>query len=214
MKLLSVCVALPRVVEINGRRVSTAIDKLPVGGRVWLGKLGLAGDGQADHKVHGGVHQAAYSYPVEHYAHWQAVLGVEALPHGTFGENFTTSGLLEDDVCVGDILRIGGAVVQVTLPRLPCFKFAHKIGRPDVLKAFLHSGRSGFYHRVLTEGEVGAGDAIERLERDPAGITIRAVLGLQKLGEGDAALLHRALAIQSLAPLLRRDLEKRLAVES
>lgn len=105
-------------------------------------------------------------------------------------------------------------MVQVTLPRLPCFKFAHKIGRPDLLKEFLHSGHSGFYLRVLTEGAVGAGDEIAILEREPAGITIRAVLGLQRLQEGGRELLHRALAIPSIAPVLKRDLEKRLAAES
>lgn len=214
MKLLSVNVALPQEIEINGKPVSTGIYKLPVPGRVWLGRLGLAGDGQADLTVHGGEHQAAYSYPFEHYAHWQAVLARPSLPPGTFGENFTVSGLLEDEICVGDTLRIGGAVVQVTLPRLPCFKFAHKIGQPAILKEFLQSGRSGFYLRVLTEGEVGAGDEIELLERDPAGITIRAVLGLQRLGEGDAAGLRRALTISSLAPTLRGELEKRLVSET
>lgn len=214
MKLLSVNVALPQEVEINGKPVSTGIYKLPVPGRIWLGKLGLAGDGQADLTVHGGEHQAAYSYPFEHYAHWQSVLGRESFPHGTFGENFTVTGLLEDEVCVGDILRIGDAVVQVTLPRLPCFKFAHKIGEPTILKEFLQSGRSGFYHRVLTEGEVGAGDAIELLQRDSAGVTIRSALGMQRLGEGDPETLRRALGIPSLAPGLKRDLEKRLAAET
>lgn len=211
MKLLSVNVALPQEVEINGKPVLTGIYKLPVEGRIWLGKLGLAGDGQADLTVHGGEHQAAYSYPHEHYAHWQAVLGRESLPYGTFGENFTISGLLGEEACVGDILRIGGAVVQVTLPRLPCFKFGHKIGRPDILKEFLHSGRSGFYHRVLSEGDVGAGDAIELLERAAAGITVRTVLGLQRLGEGDGETLRRTLAIPSLAPSLRHELAARLA---
>jgi len=214
MKLLSVNVARPQAVEINGRPVLTGIYKLPISRRARLEELGLDGDGQADLTVHGGKHQAAYAYPSEHYSHWQAVLGGDTLPHGTFGENFTTSGILEDEVCVGDILRIGGAVVQVTMPRLPCFKFAHKVGRPEILKEFLHSGRSGFYLRVLAEGEVGAGDDLTLLERDPAGITVRAVLGLQKLHEGGTADLRRALAIPSLAPLLRSDLEKRLATES
>ena len=214
MKLLSVNVAPVREVEINGKPVLTGIYKQPVSGRVWLGKLSLDGDAQADHTVHGGEHQAAYAYPHEHYAHWQTVLGREALPHGTFGENLTVGGLLESEVNVGDILRIGAAVVQVTLPRLPCFKFGHKIGRPDILKEFLHSGKSGFYLRVLTEGEVGAGDDIEVIERDPAGITIRAVLGLQRLNEGDAELLRRALAIPSLPPVLKSDLARRFAAES
>lgn len=196
---------------MNGRMVLTGIYKEPVSHRVRLGKFTLDGDGQADLSVHGGEHQAAYAYPVEHYAHWQAVLGRDLLPPGTFGENFTTRGLLEDEVRVGDIVRIGGAVVQITMPRLPCFKFAHKVGRPEIVKEFLHSGRSGFYLRVLTEGEVGADDDVAMLERDPAGITIRMALGLQKMQEGDAEQLRRTLAIPSLAPLLRNDLEKRLA---
>jgi MOSC domain-containing protein YiiM len=214
MKLLSVNVALPQEIEVNGTRVLTGIYKLPVAGRVRLGRLGLDGDGQADLTVHGGEHQAAYAYPHEHYAHWQNVLGRDALPPGTFGENFTTSGLLETGVNVGDVLQIGAATVQVTLPRLPCFKFGHKIGRPALIKEFLHSGFSGFYLRVLTEGEVGAGDDIAVLRRDPAGLTIRAALGLQRLGEGDAAQLRRALSIDSLAAPLRHDFEKRLAAET
>lgn len=211
MKLISVNIGLPQEVEINGKPVLTGIYKTPTPNRLRLGRLTLVGDGQADLTVHGGEHQAAYSYPVEHYAHWESVLQRAPLAHGSFGENFTISGLLEDDVCVGDIWQVGGAVVQVTLPRLPCFKFGHRIGRPDILKEFLHSGRSGFYHRVLAEGEVGAGDVITVLERDPVGLTIRAALGLQKLGEGDDVLLRRALKIESLAPLLRRDIEARLA---
>ncbi len=210
MKLLSVNVALPREVEINGNPVATGIYKDPVSGPVWLGRLQLAGDGQADLTVHGGEFQAAYSYPVEHYAHWAQVMGRESFPHGMFGENFTISGLLEDAVCIGDIWRIGEARVQVTMPRLPCFKFGHKIGRPAILKEFLHSGHSGFYHRVLTEGSVKAGDEIELLERDPRGITVRRMLGMQKLGEGDAASVRQALEIDCLPPSLRRDLEARL----
>ncbi len=211
MKLLSLNIALPQTVEINGKPVLTGIYKQPVAGRVRLGRLGLAGDGQADLTVHGGEHQAVYSYPIEHYAHWQRVLQSAALPFGTFGENFTISGWLEETVCVGDIWQIGGAQIQVTLPRLPCFKFGHKVGKPDILKDFLYSGRSGFYHRVLTEGLVGAGDEIKLVQRDPAGLTVRMALGMQKLGEGDEPLLRRALQIPSLSPVLRRDLAARLA---
>lgn len=210
MKLMSLNIALPQTVEINGKPVRTGIYKQPVAGRVRLGRLGLVGDGQADHTVHGGEHQAVYSYPIEHYAHWQQVLQSAALPFGTFGENFTISGWLEETVCVGDIWQIGAAQIQVTLPRLPCFKFGHKVGQPDILKEFLHSGHSGFYHRVLTEGLVGAGDEIKLVQRDSAGLTVRMALGLQKLGEGDEALVRRALQIPSLSPVLRRDLTARL----
>jgi MOSC domain-containing protein YiiM len=212
-KLLSINVAQPREVEINGRPVATGIYKEAVSGPVWLGRLTLAGDGQADLTVHGGEYQAAYSYPVEHYAHWEQVMGVANYPPGMFGENFTVSGLLEDDVCVGDIWRIGEARLQVTSPRVPCFKFGHKIGRPSILREFLHSGRSGFYHRVVEEGLVAAGDAIELLEKDAREITVRQILGMQKLGEGDAASLRRALEIGCLPPGLRRELESRLSGE-
>jgi MOSC domain-containing protein YiiM len=215
MKILSVNVGLPQLIEINGKQVLTGIYKNPIQNRIWLGKLTLAGDGQADTAVHGGEHQAVYSYPLEHYKYWQDNLHLSNLPLGTFGENFTVTGLLEDKVCVGDVLQIGnaqtGAVIQVTMPRIPCFKFGHKINRPDVLDAFLRSGRSGFYQRVLTEGEVGEGDAITILERDPERISIRTMLGLQKLGEGNDALLKRALNVRSLAPLLRNIFEERLA---
>ncbi|MDR3405051.1 MAG: MOSC domain-containing protein [Chthoniobacter sp.] len=211
MKLLSVNVAMPREVEISGKLVSTAIYKEPVTGPVWLGRLTLAGDGQADLTVHGGEYQAAYSYPIEHYAHWEKTVGEKSFSPGMFGENFTISGLLEDTVCIGDIWRIGEVRVQVTMPRLPCFKFGHKIGWPAILKEFLYSGYSGFYQRVLSEGWVTAGADIEVLERDRRGFTVRQMLGMQKLDEGDASSLSRALEIECLPPSLRRDLEMRLA---
>jgi MOSC domain-containing protein YiiM len=215
MKLHSVNVALPREVEINGRLVATGIYKETVAGPVWLGRLTLAGDGQADLTVHGGEHQAAYSYPVEHYAHWEQVMGTGPFAHGQFGENFTLSGGTETEVCIGDVWQIGEtARVQVTMPRLPCFKFGHKMGRPQILKEFLHSGFSGYYHRVLQEGAVAAGDDIRLLERDPRGITVRQMLGIQRLGEGDAAGVERALEIECLPPSLREELEKRLGTLS
>jgi len=215
MKLLSVNVALPKLVKIDGKDVLTGIYKLPVKGRVWLGRLKLVGDGQADASVHGGEHQAAYCYPVEHYAYWQNRLNLADLPFGTFGENFTISGLLEEDICIGDILQIGdaktGAKVQVTMPRIPCFKFGDKIGHPDILDEFLRSGKSGFYLRVIQTGEVAASDAITILVRDPQAINIRTTLGMQKMDEGDAELLKRALSVTSLTPLLRQIFEQRLA---
>ena len=181
MQLISVNTATPTLVEINGIQVNTGIYKKPQSGKIWLSKSNLAGDGQADLTVHGGEFQAVYSYPVEHYAYWQKVLDKSTLPYGTFGENFTVSDLLEDDVYVGDVFSVGSAVIQATMPRIPCFKFGHKIGKPDILPMFLHSGRSGFYHKVIEEGEVGAGDAIHRLDRPAHSISIRMALGLQKL---------------------------------
>lgn len=210
MQLLSVNVAQPRAVEINGRLVPTGIYKEPVANRLWMGSLNLAGDGQADLTVHGGRDMAVYAYPFEHYSHWQKVLGADTFPFGMFGENLTVSGLLEDEVCIGDVFEIGTALLQVTMPRIPCFKLGHKLGRPAIIKDFLHSGRSGFYYRVLREGEVGPGDTIHCVQRDAKAINVRTLLGLQKLGEGDPATLQRALSIESLAPALREDLQKRL----
>jgi len=211
MKILSVNVAPVAQVKINGTLVRTGINKTPVAGAVWLRKLGFDGDQQADLTVHGGEHQAAYSYPFEHYGHWQGRLGyTEPLPFGTFGENLTTEGLLETEAFVGDVYRFGGALVQVTSPRLPCFKFGHKIGRPDLLQDFLHSGHSGFYLRIREEGKVSAGDEIRLVERDSRGISVRTILGLQKLSEGDADSLRMAISIPTLAPRLRRELEARL----
>lgn len=210
MQITSINVAMPNTIEIKGKPVLTSIYKEPVTGSVWLGKLGLTGDGQADLTVHGGEHQALYSYPVEHYEYWQNRLHIPQLAPGTFGDNFTTSGLLEDEICVGDILSIGEALVQVTMPRIPCFKFGHKIGHPEILNEFLRSGKSGFYQHVLTEGYVKVGDKIVLVERDPNQISIRTALGLQKLDEGDAPLLEQALKIKSLAPLLKNIYEQRL----
>lgn len=210
MQLISVNTATPTIVDINGIQVNTGIYKKPNSGKIWLSKSNLAGDGQADLTVHGGEFQAVYSYPVEHYAYWQKVLDKSTLPYGTFGENFTVSGLLEDDVYVGDVFSVGSAVIQATMPRIPCFKFGHKIGKPDILPMFLLSGRSGFYHKVIEEGEVGAGDAIHRLDRPAHSISIRMALGLQKLEEGDEHTLEQALRIEVLPPLLRKTYQQRL----
>jgi MOSC domain-containing protein YiiM len=217
MKLISVNVAIPKTIAINGNQISTGIYKNPVQEATWLGKLTLDGDDQADKKVHGGPDQAAYCYPLAHYTHWQNWLSRTALPYGTFGENFTITGLNEDNICIGDTLQIGEAIVQVTMPRIPCFKLAHKLGDPKIIKAFLHSGRSGFYLRVLNEGFVKAGDDISIISRDPQMITVHTALILQKLDldlikiTSPENMLINALAISSLAPLLKEEYTNRLA---
>lgn len=211
MKLISINVGMPKLVEIVGNQVNTGIYKTPQTGKVWLSKRNLEGDGQADLTVHGGEFQAAYSYPVEHYSYWEKTLSKPQLSYGTFGENFTVSGMLEDEVYVGDRFVIGDAIVEATMPRIPCFKFGHKIGKPDILPDFLASGRSGFYHKVIQEGYVQAGDAIVRIAHDPNSITIRRALGLQKLDEGDVEALQQALTLEQLPPLLRQVYQQRLA---
>ncbi len=215
MEVISVNVAQPSLVEINGKQVLTGIYKKPVSESVWLDALTLDGDDQADKKVHGGLDQAAYCYPHAHYAHWEHAFALPPLAHGAFGENFTTNGLSEDDVYIGDVLQIGNAIVQVTKPRIPCFKLAHKMGSPTFIKAFLKSGFSGFYVRVLTEGQVKAGDSISIINQDPKAISVRMALTLQKLdlqalGAEAAVLLRKALSIESLSQELETSYTKRL----
>jgi MOSC domain-containing protein YiiM len=176
MKLLSINVSLPQIVQYNGDLVRTGIFKTPVAGRAQLHRLGLKGDGQADLRVHGGVDKAVYLYPSEHYPYWQQILDRDDLTPGQFGENFTVEGLLENEVHVGDIFQIGTAVIQITEPRYPCYKLGIKMGRKDFLKLFWRSEFTGFYARVLEDGEVGAGDPIERLSQNPAKPTIQAVV--------------------------------------
>lgn len=154
-KLLSINVGLPRVVISDGKPASTGIFKEPVAGRIILRTLNLDGDRQADLSVHGGPTKAVYAYPSEHYEYWKRELPEIKLPWGMFGENFTTTGLLEAELNIGDKFRIGSAIVMVTEPRMPCYKLGIRFGRPDIIKRFLASGRTGFYFAVLQEGEVG-----------------------------------------------------------
>jgi MOSC domain-containing protein YiiM len=198
MKLLSINVARPRIVIAKGQRISTGIFKLPVEGPVMLRRLNLDGDRQADLSVHGGASKAVYAYPSEHFPYWQAQLPEMEITYGTFGENFTTEGLSEETTNIGDRFQIGGAVVMVTQPRVPCFKLAAKFGRDDILKRFLQSGRSGFYFAVVEEGMVEAGEAIERIHRDQNKVTVADINRLYLNGGDDIALLRRALQVEAL----------------
>jgi MOSC domain-containing protein YiiM len=210
MKVLSISVAHPRIVIAKGQRFSTGIFKGPVEGPVMLRQLNLDGDRQADLSVHGGPNKAAYAYPSEHYPLWRKEFPEMDLPYGMFGENFTTEGLNEDNTNIGDRFRIGEAVVMVTQPRQPCYKLAAKFGRDDILKLFLQSGRSGFYLAVVEEGMVEAGNVIERISRDPNGVTVADINRLFLNGGSDAALLRRALRVEALPDGYRKYLLQEL----
>lgn len=182
MKLLSIQVGRPRKVKWRGRTVVTGIHKSPVAGRIMLRRNNLDGDEQADLRVHGGWDKAVYVYPSEHYAFWRTELPGMPLPFGMFGENFTTEGLDESTVCIGDRFRIGGALVEVTQPRVPCYKLGVKFGRPDMPKRFHASGRFGFYLAVLEEGDVGTGDVWERIRHDTNAMSVAGSYRLHFLG--------------------------------
>ncbi len=198
MKLISVNVGLPCEVTWKGKTVTTGIFKEPVSERVMVRSLNLDGDGQADLTVHGGLDKAVYLYPFEHYAHWQDELSDTELPLGIFGENFTTTGLREAEVNIGDCFGIGTVKLMVTQPRLPCYKLGIRFGRPDMVKRFLSSRRTGFYFCVLQEGEVGAGDTLELVSRDDNNITVADITQLYVREEDNPELLHRAAQLEAL----------------
>jgi MOSC domain-containing protein YiiM len=220
MRLVSVNTGLPQEVTWHGRSVTTAIYKHPVEGRVALRKLNLEGDRQADLTVHGGEWKAVYCYPIEHYDYWKRELPDRELPMAIFGENFTTSGFLEDTVHLGDQLSAGSAHVVVTQPRLPCYKLGLRFQSDDMVKRFLASGRTGFYLAVTREGEVGAGDEIKVIGQDPNAVPVSEITRLyvaKSYDDDDVASVRRALQVAVLPEGWKayfRERLKRINVES
>jgi len=210
VKLISLNVALPRIVEYNGGPVATGIFKEPAPGPVMLRTLNLDGDRQADLSVHGGVSKAVYVYPSEHYEFWRTELPEMELPYGMFGENFTTEGLFEDAVNVGDRFRVGEAELMVTEPRLPCYKLGIKFGRPDIIRKFLQSRRTGFYFAVLKEGAVKAGDKIDLIRRDGNDVAISDITRLYAFERDDLATLRRAVKLEALSESWREYFQRRI----
>jgi MOSC domain-containing protein YiiM len=198
MKLISINVGLPRLVTLNGEPVSTGIFKEPVAGRVMLRTLNLDADRQADLSVHGGPSKAVYVYPSEHYDYWKRELPGMDLSWGIFGENFTSAGLFESDVNIGDRFSVGSALVMVTEPRMPCYKLGIKFGRADMVKKFLASERTGFYFAVLQEGEVGAGDPIELVEKTDPSVRVSDITRLYTREKRNLRLLRRAVEVEAL----------------
>jgi len=197
----------------HGRSVTTGIYKEPVEGRVRLGKLNLDGDRQADLTVHGGKYKAVYCYPISHYEYWKRELPGRQLPMGIFGENFTIDGVMEDSVHVGDRFSVGSADVIVTQPRLPCYKLGVRLQSDDMVKRFLASGRTGFYFAVTQEGEVGAGDEVKVISREPNSVPVSEITRLyiaKRYAEDDVASVERALRVASLPEAWKEYFRERL----
>ncbi len=207
MQLVSVNVGVPREMDWRGREVLTSIWKTEVSDRRWVDRLNVAGDAQADLVAHGGEHRAVYVYDVSAYRHWERELGRADFVHGQFGENFTVEGLADDEVCVGDRYRIGGALFEVTQPRVTCYKVGLRMAEPRMPALLYTHGRPGFYLRVLEEGEVGAGDQIERVAVGPEAMTVREISALLYLPGQTATRLERALAIPALSEGWRHSFE-------
>lgn len=198
MRLVSLNIARPRLTMYKGTTINTGIFKKPVSGRVALRSLNLDGDRQADLSVHGGPYKAVYGYPSEHYGYWRTELPGMDLPWGMFGENLTTAGVTETDLHIGDRVKIGSAILMIRQPRMPCYKLAAKFQRDDLIERFLASGRSGFYFSVEREGDVGAGDSMEFISQNQAGITIAQMNHLLAHDRYNRDLLRRAIATEEL----------------
>ena len=155
----------PDAADPMDRPWTTGFFKTPVAGPVAVGRINLAGDGQADRRVHGGPDKAVLAYAAGHYPAWRAELGMPELPFGGFGENLTVRGLSEGTVCLGDVVRAGSALLQLAQPRGPCWKIGRRWRREELPALVQRTGRTGWYYRVLEEGTVAAGDAVTVLER-------------------------------------------------
>ncbi|MFC6594419.1 MOSC domain-containing protein [Kitasatospora paranensis] len=198
--LVSVNVGLPKDVRWQGRTVRTAVWKQPVTGPRTVRRLNIDGDGQGDLGGHGGEMRAVMVYQLDSYRHWQRVLGRDDFSYGQFGENFTVDGLPDDEVCIGDRYRIGGAVFEVTQPRVTCYRVGLRMDEPRLPALLVTHRRPGFYLRVLTEGEVEAGQEIVKLSDGPGRMTVAEVDGLLYLPERPRDRIARALGIDALSP--------------
>lgn len=209
-RLRSINVGLPRDVQWRRDIVTTSIFKAPVAGRIRVNRLNLVGDQQSDLTVHGGVHKAVYVYPSEHYPYWREQLPGFPLPWGAFGENFTSDGLLENVILIGDRMRIGTAEFVVTQPRMPCFKLGIRFDRADMVKRFLQSGRSGFYLSVSKEGDVSAGDSVEFIARAEDSVSVSDIVSLYSANGSNQDLLRRASKLPALPESWREHFRQRL----
>ncbi len=208
--VVSVNVGRPREIEWQGRIVRTSIYKSPVSGAVPIRQINLDGDEQSDLTVHGGAHKAVYAYPSEHYPWWRSELDVPDLGWGAFGENLTLSGLVESTVSIGDRFRVGTAELQVTQPRLPCYKLGLRFGRRDMERRFLRSGLTGFYLSVVREGEVKAGDTVEVVARAEGSMTVAEIVVLYTKPAPDESAMRRVSELAGLPRGMREHFRDRL----
>jgi MOSC domain-containing protein YiiM/ferredoxin-NADP reductase len=198
-RLLSVNVGLPRDVTWNGKTVRTAVWKSPVTGRRMVRKLDIDGDAQADLAGHGGEQRAVFVYQMDSYQYWEHLLGRNDFTFGQFGENFTVEGLLDSEVCIGDRFRIGGAIFEVTQPRVTCYRVGIRMNEPRMAALLVAHHRPGFYFRVLQDGEVGAGDDIVKIADGPEKATVAEIDALLYLPGHSNEQPQRALRVPALS---------------
>lgn len=210
MKLESIHTGKTREVINDGEKISTGIFKEKISGTAFVTKTGIVDDEQANLKVHGGINKAVYAYPVEHYIFWKEQRGDLEFYPGAFGENLSTTGLEESEVYVGDIFQIGEVKLSVTTPRLPCYKLGIKMKEKSFIKEFLKAERTGFYFKVLKEGNITAGDVIQKVGDDGYGLSIKELVQLHTTRKKDMELLKKAVNSPTLEEAWRSDFAKKI----
>ena len=200
------------IAPLAGTSATSAIVKVPVADRLWLGTEGFEGDAQADRRVHGGPEKAVHHYPFDHYAAWRGDLGAQPLldAPGAFGENISITGMTEDMVAVGDIFRLGGALMQVSQGRQPCWKLNHRFGVPDMARRVQDTGRTGWYYRVLNPGMVAPGDDLVLIDRLAPDWTLRRLWQAMYVDRLNRTELQAIAALDVLAEGWRRYAQRRL----
>jgi MOSC domain-containing protein YiiM len=211
MRLLSVNVGMPAKHVIDGKEITTGIYKWPRPGPNAVGWRNIAGDGHANQPNHGGVDQALSAYSIDHYQYWGARFGREDLSYGVFGENLTVDGMNETEMCIGDVLMIGTTTVQVTHPRIPCFRLSYRLGIPMFHQEQLESGRIGYLLRVLREGEIAAGDKVHLVEREKNPITVAQCIAATLLGQSLPEVLRELDRLPHLSQRWRTQVSAKLS---
>ncbi len=212
MKVISVNVSAAAKVEYNGETISTGIFKKPLNNSVNVNSIGLAGDEQADLLNHGGAYKAVYGFSSDHYEYWRQILENPNLPLGAFGENLSISNLDESQMCIGDRLRVGTCLLEVSQPRVPCFKLGIALGNTHAPKLFTKTFRTGVYFRVLEEGALAQGDEVVKTFSAPNSVSVEALFQayFDKSYEGAKAVFLKALKLDGLAPEWKEKLAKRV----
>lgn len=211
MKIVSINVGQPQKIQWRDREVVTSIFKSPVTGPVLVRRLNLDGDRQSDLENHGGASKAVYAYPAEHYQAWRNEVPGMNLSWGMFGENLTIDGLREENAYIGDVFRVGHAVLMVTQPRIPCYKLGLRLGRDDMVKRFLESNRSGIYFSVMKEGQIAIGDPVKRIQQDEDRISVMEINRAVANGGDHFSIMRRAVQHRVLPPGLREHFLTQLA---
>jgi MOSC domain-containing protein YiiM len=208
-KIISLNVGLPMNIKYEGQIVQSAITKQPISGSIYLTKINFKGDKQADLVNHGGVDKAVCAYSYNHYSYWEKELDLQ-LSVPSFGENLTIEDLIEEQIHIGDIFQLGEAVLQVTQPRQPCYKLATKLGQPDMVLKVRNTGYSGYYFKVLEEGNVSVSDRLTLVNEDPCKISISEVNNILYHDTRNMDRVKEILQVEALAGSLRERLQGRL----